>query len=393
MKILMLSFYYPPDIGPGPLRAHSIVEAIKNNPGNEVYIDILTTMPNRYSTLPAEALAREQGSVVSIHRIELPIHKSGMGDQAVAFISYARTVIKEIRGQEWDLVVATSSRLMTAALGAYIAVSRGSLLYLDIRDLFSDTMDSILRKRSLRILLPLIRVLEQWTFKSADRINVVSEGFLPYVKEIVPTLSPSVFTNGIDDEFLAYDFIKSDSDDLPTVVYAGNIGEGQGLDLIIPDVARANLGRALFRVIGDGGKRKELLKRLDEQGLSNVQVQDPVPRAELLAYYRDADILFLHLNAYSAFEKVLPSKIFEYGATGKPILAGVSGYAGDYLRANVPGVEVFEPCDHVGMQLGLQRLLAGPRMIDRRDFKVNNNRMMIAAKMANDILSLVEKAD
>jgi len=32
----------------------------------------------------------------------------------------------------------------------------------------------------------------------------------------------------------------------------------------------------------------------------------------------DADVLFLHLNAYKAFEKVLPSKIFEYAATGRP---------------------------------------------------------------------------
>ena len=46
-------------------------------------------------------------------------------------------------------------------------------------------------------------------------------------------------------------------------------------------------------------------------------------------------ILFIHLNAYPAFEKVLPSKIFEYAATGKPILAGVSGYSADFIRNNL----------------------------------------------------------
>ena len=48
------------------------------------------------------------------------------------------------------------------------------------------------------------------------------------------------------------------------------------------------------------------------------------------------DVLFLHLNDYSAFRKVIPSKIFEYAATGKPIVAGVSGYAAEFLRHENP---------------------------------------------------------
>ena len=48
-----------------------------------------------------------------------------------------------------------------------------------------------------------------------------------------------------------------------------------------------------------------------------------MPQHELLNYYNQANILFLHLNSIKAFEKVLPSKIFEYAASNKPILAGV----------------------------------------------------------------------
>ena len=104
--------------------------------------------------------------------------------------------------------------------------------------------------------------------------------------------------------------------------------------------------------------------------------------------YRQADVLFLHLNAYKAFHKVLPSKIFEYAATGKPILAGVGGHAADFLKEHVPGVEVFPPCDSNAMQDGLQRLLSGPRMIDRSEFCSLHLRENIMEQMAGDIFAL-----
>ena len=50
LNILLLSFYYPPDIGPGSLRAASIVDALVEKGKNNLKIDVLTTMPNRYSS-------------------------------------------------------------------------------------------------------------------------------------------------------------------------------------------------------------------------------------------------------------------------------------------------------------------------------------------------------
>ena len=111
-------------------------------------------------------------------------------------------------------------------------------------------------------------------------------------------------------------------------------------------------------------------------------------RSELINEYQKADVLFLHLNDYKAFHKVLPSKIFEYAATGKPILAGVSGYAAEFLVEHVKGVEVFDPCDVQAMKLGLQKLLNGPKNIDRTDFCLRYPRKKIMKKLANDILCL-----
>ena len=389
MRLLILSFYYPPDIGPGSLRGKSLVDALAKIGDTDSTIHVLTTMPNRYHGLAVEAPPPvEHHGPVSIQRIALPTHHSGMVDQSKAFLVYLLAVLKATRGQSWDVVCATSSRLMTAALGAWVAKRSGARLYLDVRDLFTDTMAHVLAKSPLRLVMPAFRLLERWTFRSADKINVVSPGFLSHIKSVAPDLNPSVFTNGIDDTFVETDFSPSGNHDAPLVLYAGNVGQGQGLHHIIPAAASVLDGTATFRILGDGSERKTLQRLIEDRSLRNVQLLDPAPRQELFKHYREADLLFLHLNDYDAFRKVLPSKIFEYAATGKPILAGVAGYAADFLRKQTPGVEVFDPCDAQGLQDGLRRLLQGPRKIDRNAFCSRHLRKNIMQKMARDIYEL-----
>lgn len=391
MKILILSFYYPPDIGPGALRAESLVNALLEREDEHLEIDVLTTVPNRYNKFIPNVFSTLNNESVSIRRFDLPKHQSGIYDQSRAFVSYALEVNKATRNKKYDLVFATSSRLMTAALGAWIAKRVRSKLYLDIRDLFTDTMEDVMAQSYLRFLFPMFKALEAWTLKSSDAINVVSAGFLPHVQKFLPKALPTELTNGIDNEFLTEDFSSNGDSRIPLVVYAGNMGEGQGLHHILPAVAAEIDGKILFRLIGDGARRKILQETVESRKAENIEILDPVPRIELLAHYRDADILFLHLNDHKAFHKVLPSKIFEYAATGKPILAGVSGFAADFLNENIPGVEVFTPCDSNGMIVGLLRLLSGPKKIDRKQFCEKFNRQKIMREMAEDFIRLVDK--
>jgi glycosyltransferase involved in cell wall biosynthesis len=279
---------------------------------------------------------------------------------------------------------------MTATLGARIAKRSGAKLYLDIRDLFTDTMSDLLSGSRLRHLLPLFERLERWTLRRADRVNVVSAGFLPHVHKVLPKQSIRTFTNGIDEEFLRADFAKSEHgrSQLPLIVYAGNIGEGQGLHRVIPGAAKRLEGKARLRIIGDGGRRAQLQQSLLEAGTHNVALLPAVPRSELFEHYRDADILFLHLNDHPAFHKVLPSKIFEYAATGKPILAGVAGHAAEFLRSEVPGVEVFAPCDSGAMSDAAERLLDIGQVPGRESFCKQYARDSIMREFAKDILAL-----
>lgn len=129
------------------------------------------------------------------------------------------------------------------------------------------------------------------------------------------------------------------------VVYAGNFGDGQGLHKIIPQLAKRLEGHVLFQLIGNGGRKRELEQTLNDLNVNNVQLLPPVNRAELLKYYDHADILFLHLNDFDAFKKVIPSKIFEYACYNKPIWGGLSGYIVDFIDENMESTHVFHPCD------------------------------------------------
>ena len=51
----------------------------------------------------------------------------------------------------------------------------------------------------------------------------------------------------------------------------------------------------------------------------------------------------MHLNDYAAFEKVLPSKVFELGAFPRPLIAGVNGYARQFIQKNLTDYILFSP--------------------------------------------------
>ncbi len=390
MRVLFLTFYYSPDLCAGSFRAQALVDALQEVGGRELEVDVVTTMPNRYHSHQQTAPAREGNGKVRIHRVNLPAHQSGMVDQARAFLAYARAVETEVRGQRWDIVVATSSRLMTGALGARIARQVRAKLYLDIRDLFTDTMSNILRGSVLKLLLPVFRILERRTLRRASRVNLVSAGFLGHVSAVAPQHSYRLFTNGIDEAFLRREFsrVASPPGKPLLIVYAGNMGEGQGLHTLFPQAAQALEGRAIFRLIGDGGRRKRLEEVLAGAGVPNVELLDPVPRAELMRHYDEADLLFTHLNDYEAFHRVIPSKFFEYAATGKRILGGVAGLPAEFLRNEVSGAEVFAPLDVSGMVAAVERLASQPEWFDRAGFREKYSRRNIMSAMAADILAM-----
>lgn len=199
--------------------------------------------------------------------------------------------------------------------------------------------------------------------------------------------SYTYFTNGIDDVFLNAETYKDKRIQFPRIItYAGNIGNGQGLEKVIPFAAQKLSKNYLFRLIGDGSTKRILQQKIEELHITNVEILDPVPRKELFEYYNQSTFLFLHLNELNAFKKVLPSKLFEYGAFNKPIIAGVGGYAAQFIKDNLSNYILFEPTDVDDLvnQIKDYRL----SFEERVSFKQKYSRKAINQRMADDILNI-----
>jgi glycosyltransferase involved in cell wall biosynthesis len=280
---------------------------------------------------------------------------------------------------------------MTAVLAAWIAQRKSARLYLDIRDIFVDNIADVLPFWVAGPAKLLFSQVESWTMRRADKINLVSRGFESYFRARYPNQLFSWFTNGVDDEFIALEPYESKprQDDGITILYAGNIGEGQCLHCILPGLALALGDRVRFILIGDGGRKKALQRALEAAKVGNVEIRDPMSRAQLIGEYQLADVLFLHLGAHPALEMVLPSKLFEYAALGKPVLAGVAGYAAQFVREEINNAAVFPPCDVPGAVSALNSLQIADR--PRAGFIAKFARANIARDMADDILSLQER--
>jgi glycosyltransferase involved in cell wall biosynthesis len=392
-RILLLTFFYPPDLSAGSFRARALVGALRAYAGETVHIDVLTTQPNRYHGHASETQVFESVDGVRIRRIRLPAHRSGFRDQAVAFVAFAWQATRYARGGRYDLVVATSSRLMTAVLGAWIAYRQGARLYLDIRDLFVENLGELFSRPVSSMLMVGFGALERWAVRRADKVNLVTAGFLGYFQARYPRQQFSQFTNGVDDDFV--EFPLHDCHDQGKgrplqILYAGNVGDGQGLHRIVPELARRLGDEVQFRVVGAGSRLDVLREAITASGLNNVELVEPVAREQLLDLYHQADVLFLHLNDFRAFHRVLPSKVFEYAATGKPVWAGVAGYAAEFIEDEIANAAVFAPCDSAGAMNALRRLKLG--QTSRPEFVARFARSRIMRAMAADVLELVESA-
>lgn len=390
-KILILTSYFEPDLSAGSFRMRALVEALNELAPEAVTFDLFTTMPNRYHQFSKIAKKHEKLEKVNVFRYALPKHKNGFADQAKAYRHFYRWAKEKAANEKYSLVFATSSRLFTAYLGSQIAKKQGCPLYLDIRDIFVDTMSNILNKKLKLCLLPIFKQIEKHTLKCASHLNVVSEGFVDYFKNKTNKhCKISVIPNGIDNFFLENNFQKENFTEKLKIVYAGNIGEGQGLHKIIPALAKRSSDIAEFEIIGAGGQLALLEQACST--LKNVSCLPPVNREKLLEHYKSADVLFLHLNNYDAFKRVLPSKIFEYAATNKPILAGVAGTAEVFLNKNVTDAWVFNPCDtEEARQLILAIKNKNALPIDREDFCQKFGRVTLSRKLAIAVLNTVQQ--
>lgn len=387
----MLSYFFEPDLTAGSFRNSALAKELAAKLKGKAEVHVICTMPNRYKSfkIEDEVPQFEERDNLIIERIPLPEDSKTYKSQVKTFYFFYKEVLRRTKGRKYDVVYASSAKLFTAVLGKKTAERTEAKLYLDIRDLFLENMQDMFPNLRFRkpIFYLLRKFVEEPTFRSASHINLVSEGFAGNFKKFkkVPL---TYYTNGIDEQFQGY----SQNPALPAtpivITYAGNLGKGQGLETIIPDVAEGLGNEYLIQLIGDGGTRAELERELTARGINNVKISNPIKRELLLDYYRNSHFLFLHLNAYKSFEKVLPSKIFEYAASDIPIIAGVSGYAKDFLEKFVVNSYIFHPGDAKEMIKILKTNF--PVCTVRTNFSSRFSRTVLTSRLADSVMGQLD---
>lgn len=389
-KILFLTFYFNPDLCAGSFRSTALVEELKKL---NVDIHVITTKPNRYKNHKVEAPNQELYNNVHINRIDVGKHDSGIFDQIFSFFRFYVGAKKLIKDHNYDLIFATTSRLFTGYLAARISNQKNIDLYLDVRDIFSDTVNSLFNSWIYIFIRVIIDFIEKYTFNSAKIINIVSPGFKNYFNKNYKQKPLTFFTNGIDEVFI--NRFKEESQDVSkslnkklSILYAGNIGSGQDLHKIIPIISKKLVDEVEFKIIGGGGKKQKLIDEVNAQGCTNIEITDPIPQDQLAAEYMKADILFLNLAKKAAFEKVIPSKLFEYAATGKPIWAGLSGFPADFALSEIDNCTVFKAADPESAIIEFRKLKI--RDTKREKFIKQYSRKHIIKSMSENIISCID---
>ena len=355
---------------------------------------LLTTLPQRYGHISGVKKNQKNGKLL-VKRFYTPEHKNKFFRQIICYIFFAVQAFSYAgkNYKSFDLVFSTSSRLGSGFLGYIVAFIFKKKLALDIRDVFSDNLRSIsfIDNYLGKSLIKIIKKIESVIIKKANWVNFVSPGFFEYAHINPKHKKINMFTNGIDSVFiknrLNYNNINFSRGDILNIVYAGNIGYGQGLEKTVVKIASYFGPKISFTLIGDGSSIFMIENQIYKNNLLNVKIIKPVKREELIKIYNHSDVLFLQLNDVKAFEKVLPSKIFEYGSFNKPLLAGVAGVAKDFIKNNLKTSFIFPPADYKRAICEVNKILELENVkIDNSKFVSDFNREVIMEKM---ICSLV----
>ena len=142
-----------------------------------------------------------------------------------------------------------------------------------------------------------------------------------------------------------------------TIMYAGNLGRVQQLDLLLHAWAKLlkkhNFPGWMVELVGHGALELELKELVKHLNISNrVIFSPPVPREVALHKMKEADILFISLRPDEVFRLTIPSKLFDCMLTGRPILAGIDGEGRDILGATGANC-CYEPGNQTSLESSL----------------------------------------
>jgi glycosyltransferase involved in cell wall biosynthesis len=136
------------------------------------------------------------------------------------------------------------------------------------------------------------------------------------------------------------------------VTYIGNVGIAQNLTTLVDAVA--GISQLQVNVIGSGTDFERVRMAINHRVASNVHLHGPMLWEEAIHWYSKSDVLYTQLSP--AFSTAMPSKLYEYLATGLPVIYGGNGVAVEILDA-FSGVTIVEPDSPKTLRMTLLEML------------------------------------
>ncbi len=375
MKILFLTHYYPPEVNAPATRTFDHCKRWSQS-GHDV--TVITCAPNCPSGVVYEGyrntLRRQVETVDGVRIVRVWTHlaaNAGRVRRVVNFITFLLSAtLAAIRLPRPDVVVATSPQFFCGWAGVFVSRLKRAPLVLEIRDIWPESIQTVGALRN-GWLLRILETLERWMYRAARHIVAVGDGYRDKILQKVDMRDRiSVITNGVDlSQFrpgkaqprlleqwgLGSRFVCS---------YVGTIGMAHGLE-VVPAAARIlkNKGRddIGFLLVGDGADRKRLEKQVRDAGLGeSVVFAGRQPKEEIPAILASSNACLIHLKSCELFGTVIPSKIFETMAMGRPTVMGVRGEARDIVLQAGAGLPM-EPDSAESLVGAVEQLADNPQ--------------------------------
>ncbi len=339
MNLLVLCPHFAPDVAPTGEVMTQIASGLADR-GNRLHI--VTSLPwyQHHALEPGwegRVVRHEDtdwGRITRVH--PFPTDKRNIPARALAFAGF--TALSGLAGlvtrSKPDAVLAMSPPLTLGAAGWAIARAHRIPFVFNIQDVFPDVAVELGAITDPRV-IKAASWLERETYLRADAVTVLSEDLKANVAAKIAGRrgragdpgKVRVIPNFIDTEFIrpaerenAYrrEFGLVGK---TVVMYAGNIGWSQSLDLVLAAAAHLAYDPDVVFVINGGGVAREGLME-QAAGLPNVRFVDMQPKARLPEVAAAADIHVVPLRSGLARSSV-PSKLYTILASGRPVVASV----------------------------------------------------------------------
>lgn len=238
-----------------------------------------------------------------------------------------------------DVVVGSSPQLFSARTASHLARRYGVPFVLEVRDLWPESLLAVGRRRDVAYYV-LDRVA-RGLYRRADHLIVLAQGTADYLSRTRKVGSDRItyVPNGVDLE--AFPPVERSERATVTFVYTGAHGPANDLDVVLGAAAQLqDYPEIRFLFVGSGPSKGRLVQDAETLDLKTVEFRGVVPKAEMPALLASVDVGVMVLRPSELFKYgVSPNKLFDYMASGLPVVNNVPGDVAHMVKSAGAGVQ------------------------------------------------------